>query len=216
MNHACHTENSAMSTTNARLTRSSVTSRRRYSARAARSPPAAGSSNSAQYTDRTPTPRPTTPNALDRSPFSPRATSAIPAAVPSALASRHAAGAGAAARAPKYGSINALVRNIATDHALTVGRSRPLRVISISGSSMKMNASAKLNTPRVTGCTAGAGPRTSIPNLSSAGRTKKKSVDSATTSASVVGATAHAGSPGRPCHPGGERRSTNQYAAPSA
>jgi hypothetical protein len=112
--------------------------------------------------------------------------------------------------------MSAFVRNMATDHALTVGKSRPFRVISISGRSMKMNASAKLKTPKVTGCTAGAGPRSSIPNLLSTGRTKKKSVDSAMTSLRVSVATAHAGSPGRPCHPGGESRSTNQYTAPSA
>jgi hypothetical protein len=79
-----------------------------------------------------------------------------------------------------------------------------------------MKASAKLNTPSVTGCTAGAAPSRSIPAPLSRGSTKKKSVDSATTSASVSGATAHAGSPGRPCHPGGLSSSTNQYAAPSA
>ena len=68
---------------------------------------------------------------------------------------------------------------------------------------MNTNASAKLKTPRVTGCTSGAAPRRSIPNLFSSGSTKKKSVDSAITSLSVSGATAHAGAPRETLPPGG-------------
>jgi hypothetical protein len=39
---------------------------------------------------------------------------------------------------------------------------------------MKMNASAKLKTPKVTGCTAGAGPRSSIAELVEHGEDEEK------------------------------------------
>mmetsp|Transcript_27564 Transcript_27564/g.67793 ORF Transcript_27564/g.67793 Transcript_27564/m.67793 type:complete len:243 (-) Transcript_27564:915-1643(-) len=218
MRYACHALNTAMSTTNASDTRSDFSSSPRNTPRCAMSPPTSGSAASAHATDTSPTARPENPNALDSSPFSPRATSARPWPSPPSdppdpnafFSASHVAGTGVAVRSAMYGSSSALVRNMATDHSLTVGRSRPLRSISSGGSSMNTNASAKLNTPRVTGCTAGAGPRRSMPALLSSGSTKKKSVLWSMTPLSVSGATAHAGSPGSPCHPGGDSSSTNQ------
>eukprot|EP00982_Pelagococcus_subviridis_P012269 31157-Pelagococcus_subviridis.AAC.25 len=215
MRNACHTEKNAMSTTNANDTRSDVMSSPRNAALCARSPPTSGSAHSAHHTDKTPTSSPLAPNALDNNPFSAFVTSTGPSVVVNFVRS-HAAGAGVANRCAMNGSINAFVRNIAPPHTFVVSMSRPFRSIRSGGRSMKINASAKLNTPRVTGCTCGAAPRRSTPNLFSSGKTKKKSVDSAMTSFNVSGATAHAGSPGRPCHPGGDRRRTNQYAAPIA
>mmetsp|Transcript_10663 Transcript_10663/g.17084 ORF Transcript_10663/g.17084 Transcript_10663/m.17084 type:complete len:285 (-) Transcript_10663:678-1532(-) len=204
-----------MSTTNASDTRSAVRSSVKNAPRSARSPPTAGSAAAAHHIDRTPTTSPKAPNVRDMRPFSPRVDSARPSVL-AIFSASHDAGTGVAERLAMYGSSVALVRNMEIPHHLPVGRSRPLRSIRSSGRSMNTNASAKLKTPRVTGCTAGAAPRRSTPAWLSRGSTKKKSVLSAMTPLSVSGATAHMGSPGNPPHPGGDNSNTNQYRAPSA
>mmetsp|Transcript_8075 Transcript_8075/g.20837 ORF Transcript_8075/g.20837 Transcript_8075/m.20837 type:complete len:210 (-) Transcript_8075:565-1194(-) len=121
----------------------------------------------------------------------------------------------------KYGRRMAFVKNIA---ALQTGKTfvdvpRFFAWRRRRGRRRSAYASHALKKPRLTGCTSGACMKL-MPRLFSKGSTKKKSVDSATTSLSVSGATAHMGSPGSRAalgiiENGGESRRMYQYAAPA-